>query len=209
MGIIEQEIDREAHLAMRSYADVQAEILKSLDPSPAPPSAAVVVAPAEPADSLDANEIDVAELHLSTTARFQWGKCVVCIDLCRAKPSVVAALASEMSGQQAPKASKTIASFNITAHSVHDSSADRMDKYRQDENLAASLPSKLSPSSGSSFGGSLSVASLGDESQHTSSTSNAGAGEAAIVKDVVSSVLGGPAVMRGDVDTPKIQVCAS
>jgi hypothetical protein len=208
MGIIEQEIDREAHLAMRSYADVQAEILKSLDPNPAPATAAL--APVEPSDVAEANEVDYAELSSPTSERFQWGKCVVCVDLCHAHPSVVAALTAEISRQQAQNfASKTVPSFNITATSATNSSAEAAERLRQDEDLAAPLPPKSIPSSGSSTAGTLPAAAAGEESQHLPSTSSAGAGDGVIAKDVVASVAVGAAAMRGDVDTPKIQVRAA
>jgi hypothetical protein len=209
MGIIEQEIDREAHLAMRSYADVQAEILKSLDPYPVPATAAAL-APVETSDMAEASEVDFAELSSVTSERFQWGKCVVCVDLCQAHPSVVSALTAEISRQQAQNfASKAVPSFNITVTSATNSSAEGAERLRQDEDLAASLPPKSMPSSASSIAGSLPAAAAGEESQHLSSTSSAGAGDGVIAKDVVASVAVGAAAMRGDVDTPKIQVCAA
>ena len=210
MGIIEQEIDREAYLAMRSYADVQAEILKSLDPNPAPAAAAaaVVLTPAESKDLTEFNEMEVSNLPSSQSDRFQWGRCVVCVDLCRTPLSTAAnALASEFYRQPVQNTPlRTVASLNITATSPHDNSANGNEKLVLDDDLATSLSVKSIPASASSIAASLSVAAGGGESQHVPAAFSAGTGESAITKDVVAGAQVGTAVPRSDVDAPKIQV---
>jgi len=205
MGIIEQEIDREAHLAMRSYADVQAEILKSLDPNPVPVAAAVVVAPVDPVGFEEANELELAGGPPSSSDRFKWGECIVCIDVCRVSPSTVAAaLAAEVSRQQA----QLVASVNVT-HSAQNFSAEGVHKPKFEEDSATSLPMKSIPASASLAATSLSVAAPGGESQHIQPAPTSGAGESVITKDVVASAAVGTAVLHADVDVPKIQVCAA
>ena len=210
MGIIEQEIDREAHLAMRSYADVQAEILKSLDPNPVPVAAAVVVAPAGPVDLAEANELELAGGPPSSSDRFKWGQCIVCIDICRVSQSELAAtLAAEASRHQVQHvASKTVASVNVT-HSAHNSSAEGVDKPKLEDDPATSLPVKSIPASGSLTAASMSVAAGGVESQHIQPVPTSGAGEPVITKDVVASSTAGTALLHAIVDVPKIQVCAA
>jgi hypothetical protein len=208
MGIIEQEIDREAQLAMRSYADVQAEILKSLDPNPPHAAAAAVIAPAESTDFTEADEVELADLSFQHSDRFQWGRCVVCVDICRAHPpAVAAALAAEFSRQPVHSVhSRVVASLNITAASAQNISADGSEKSGIHEDFATSLSVKSTPASGSSIAASLSVTGAVGESPHVSPASPPGTGEPVITKDVVASAQLG-SMSRGDVDTPKIQVC--
>jgi hypothetical protein len=209
MGIIEQEIDQEAHLAMRSYADVQAEILKSLDPNPVHAAAAVVVAPSDPIDSTESNEVQVANLHVEQSYRFHWGQCIVCIDLCRAPPSSVsAALAADLSRQPVHNnPSRIVGSLNATASSAHNFSSNLNDNHRMDEDSATSLSVKSIPAGASSVSASLSIVAVGVDSNQMQAASTAGTGDS-LVSNLTSAQVG-TAVLRGDVDTPKIQVCAT
>lgn len=207
MGIIEQEIDQEAHLA--SYADVKAEILKSLDPNSLTAPTAVVVAHAEQIDSTDSDELELADTPSPYSNRFQWGHCVICIDVCRVPVAVVAgAMAAEFARQQTQIiTSKTVASGNVTA-AAQNCSADAAEKIGLYEDAASSLSVKTIPASGSSIVASLSVAAAVGDALHVPAAP-APAVEAAISKDIVASAQVGAAVLRGDVDTPKIQVCAT
>jgi hypothetical protein len=208
MGIIEQEIDREAQLAMRSYADVQAEILKSLDPNPPQAAAATVIAPAEPTYFTEADEVELADIPSQHSDRFQWGRCVVCVDICRAHlPRVAAALAAEFSRQPVQNVqSRIVASLNMTSASAQNISSDGTEKSGLQEDLATSLSVKSTPASASSIAASLSVTTVVGESPLVPTAYTPGTGESAITKDVVATAQVG-SVSRGDVDTPKIQVC--
>jgi hypothetical protein len=206
MGIIEQEIDREAHLVMRSYADVQAEILKNLDPNQLSASAAAIVTSIEQTDIAEADESHfLVEYPLPISDRFQWGVCVVCVDVCHSTTGMLSAtLSSEFSRQQAQSAA---ASVDITAI-VHNSTTDGIDKIRPDEDIVA-LPVKSTPSSGTSLDAlvaSLSGNADGGESQQNQPTSTTGAGASMIARDIVASAAVVSTLPRGDIDTPKIQV---
>jgi hypothetical protein len=207
MGIIEQEIDQEAHLA--SYADVKAEILKSLDPNSVTAPTAVVVAHAEHIDSTESDALELAEAPSPYSNRFQWGRCVVCIDVCRAPGAMVAGtMAAEFARQQAQIiTTKTVASGNATPAALN-CSADGAEKNGLYEDAASSLSVKAIPASGSSIVATLSVAAAGGDALQMPASA-AGAGEAGISKEIVPSAQAGAAVLRGDVDTPKIQVCAT
>jgi hypothetical protein len=209
MGIIEQEIDQEAHLAMRSYADVQAEILKSLDPNPVHAAAAVVVAASDPIDLTESNEVQVATLPVEQSHRFRWGQCIVCVDLCRAPASALAAaLAAEMSRQPVHNnPSRIVGSLNATASSAHNSSSESNENLGMDEDSATSLSVKSIPAGTSSVSASLSVVAVGVESNQVQAASTASTGDS-LVSNLTSAQVG-TAVLRGDVDTPKIQVCAT